>query len=179
MVLDDGNIICVNKHVLCKNSPVFEAMFRGNFIESTQSSVNLPHISRECIEQLMYFDFSNINLDTALELLNAMDRFLINGRENLIQLIIKTFLNPKTILTIYIGAMNCDTLRQNAIQYLFTFNNENNLRGDVLNELLQSPHKSLVVEDILMLMREKFNDPSFKRLVNYNKWYIYPTNRMV
>ena len=154
-------------------------MLRGNFRESTQSSINLPHISRECIEQLMYFDFSNLNLDTALELLNAMDRFLINGQENLIHLIIKTYLNPKTIFTIYTGAMNCDTLRKNAIKYLFTFNNENNLRGDVLNELLQSPHKSLVLKDILMLMNEKFDDPSLKRFINFNKWYIYPTNRKV
>lgn len=50
--LDDGSTVSANKESLSHSCPVFEAMFRGGFKESLQSSVRLADISADCLSHL-------------------------------------------------------------------------------------------------------------------------------
>ncbi|BES95828.1 BTB/POZ domain [Nesidiocoris tenuis] len=81
--LDDGSIVLANKESLSHGSPMFEAMFRGGFVESKQSTVQITDISSSCLTHLtrVIDEYCECALPkdhkTLMEMVIASDRFLL------------------------------------------------------------------------------------------------------
>jgi hypothetical protein len=169
--LDDGNSVQVSKKHLSLLSPVFDAMFRGNFKESYENCVPLPGISHYCLTNLLRIKsgcvpshFPGMDLKKALELVTVLDRFMVAGCEQLIEMIVHRFLSHNTAVDIYIWCMEAGsvshfrTLRSMAVRYLLTSHTEPNRKTDKLFEdFLQCPYKKQVLTDITDIFQERLN----------------------
>ncbi|GMR44113.1 hypothetical protein PMAYCL1PPCAC_14308, partial [Pristionchus mayeri] len=76
----DGEKVYVSKQILAVHSPVFNAMFYGDFVEKDKKEIELKDIDRkEFIEMLkfIYPSYTKINDANAKSLLKLADRFQI------------------------------------------------------------------------------------------------------
>jgi hypothetical protein len=179
--LDDGNSVQVSKTQLSLLSPVFDAMFRGDFKERCEGCVPLPGISHYCLTNLVRMEpgcvpshIPGIDLSKALELIAVLDRFLVEGSEQLIEMIVRRFLSHNTAVDIYIRCIEAGdvshfcTLRYDAVRYMLTSKSEPNKKTEKLFEdFLQCPYKKQVLTDITDIFQERLNH--FRRRTHHDK----------
>lgn len=172
LLLDDGNSVQVSKMHLSSQSPVFEAMFRGDFKESSEDYVPLPGISHYCLINLLHIVklgyvpsyIPNIDLGTSLELVAVLDRFLIPGSEQLTEMIVTKFLSHSTAVKIYSRCMEAGdishfhTLRYDTVRYMLTSDVAHRKTEKMFHGLLRSPYKKQVLADITDILQDRLNN---------------------
>lgn len=169
-LLDNGETVMANKAFLSENSPVFEAMLRGNFMESAQKYISLTGISADTFIHLMFIMklgyiplyLPSIDLLSSLELLLMLDRFLIPGCEDLTVVIIQQFLQPETACDMYSSANEYSDLlkvfhdiRVKTIEFLLAADMNIVKRKEIFSSLLNASCSSQVQEDIFCLLLKK------------------------
>ncbi|XP_021941760.1 armadillo repeat-containing protein 5 [Zootermopsis nevadensis] len=171
LLLDDGTTIQVSKMQLCLRSPVFEAMFRGDFRESNEECVPLPGISRHCLLGLLRIlklggvpsGVPDIDLTTSLELVAVLDRFLIPGSERLTDMIVGKFMSHRTAVDIYIRCMEAGdvshfhSLRYDTVRFVLTSDAAPSKTEKIFEDLLQCPYRKQVLTDITDILQERLN----------------------
>jgi hypothetical protein len=169
--LDDGNSVQVSKNHLSLLSPVFEAMFRGDFKESREDCVALPGISHSCLLNFLQMKsgyvpshIPGIDVSKSLELIAMLDRFLVTGSEQVVEMIVHKFLSDSTVLDIYNRCVEAGslshfhTLRFDTVRYILTSNSEPNKKTEKLFEdFLRCPYKKQVLTDITDIFQERLN----------------------
>lgn len=172
LLLDDGSSVQVSKMHLSSQSPMFEAMFRGDFKESTEDYVPLPGISHYCLINLLHIVklgyvpsyIPNIDLGTSLELISVLDRFLVPGSEQLAEMIVAKFLSHSTAVKIYSSCMEAGdvshfhSLRYDTVRYVLTSNVEHRKTEKMFQGLLHSPYKKQVLADITDILHDRLNN---------------------
>lgn len=171
LVLDDGSSVQVSKMHLSSQSPMFEAMFRGDFKESNEDYVPLPGISHYCLINLLRIMklghvpsyIPGIDLGTSLELVAVLDRFLVPGCEQLTHMIVTRFLSHSTAVKIYFGCMEAGdvshfhTLRLNTVRYVLTSSVTHRKTENMFQGLLCSPYRKQVLADITDILQDRLN----------------------
>lgn len=161
---------------LSLQSPMFEAMFGGNFRESSEDYVRLPGISRYCLIILLRTlklgcvpsCVLDIDLSTSLELVAVLDRFLIPGSEQITEMIVGKFLSHSTAADIYIRCMEVGdvshfhTLRYDTVRFVLTSDASPSKTGKVFRDLLQCPYRKQVLTDITDILQERLNHIPWK-----------------
>jgi hypothetical protein len=178
--LDDGNSLQVSKKRLSLLSPVFEAMFRGDFKESQEDCVPLPGISHYCLINLLRMKsgyvpshIPGIDLSNSLELIAVLDRFLITGSEQVTEMIVRKFLSHSTAVDIYVRCVEAGsvshflTLRYDTVRYMLTSNAEPSKTEKLFEDFLQCPYKKQVLTDITDIFQERLNH--FRRRTRHDK----------
>lgn len=169
--LDDGSSVQVSKKHLSLLSPVFEAMFRGDFKESHEDCVPLPGISHYCLINLLRMKSTyvlshmpGIDLSKSLDLIAVLDRFLVTGSEQVIEMIVREFLSHSTAVDIYVRCVEAGsvshfhTLRYDTVRYMLTSNSEPNKNTEKLFEdFLQCAYKKELLRDITNIFEERLN----------------------
>lgn len=169
--LDDGNSVQVSKKHLSLLSPVFEAMFRGDFKESHEDRVPLPGISHYCLINLLRMKsgyvpsyIPGIDLSKSLELIAVLDRFLVTGSEQVIEMIVCEFLSHSTAVDIYVRCVEAGSvshfhkLRYDTVRYVLTSNSEPTKKTEKLFEdFLRCPYKKQLLTDITDIFQERLN----------------------
>ena len=172
LLLDDGSSVQVSKMHLSSQSPVFEAMFRGDFKESIEDNVPLPGISHYCLINLLRIVklgyvpsyIPHIDLGTSLELVAVLDRFLIPGSEQLTEMIVTKFLSHSTAVKIYSSCMEAGdisyfrTLRCDTVRYMLTSFVAPRKIEKMFQGLLSSPYKKQVLADIMDILQDSLNN---------------------
>ena len=172
LLLDDGSSVQVSKMHLSSQSPVFEAMFRGDFKESIEDNVPLPGISHYCLINLLRIvklgyvpsNIPHIDLGTSLELVAVLDRFLIPGSEQLTEMIVAKFLSHSTAVKIYSSCMEAGdisyfrTLRCDTVRYMLTSFVAPRKIEKMFQGLLSSPYKKQVLADIMDILQDSLNN---------------------
>jgi len=150
---------------------MFEAMFRGDFKESSEDYVPLPGVSHYClinlfrIMKLGYVPscIADIDLNTSLDLVAVLDRFLISGSEQLTEMIVGKFLSYRTAVDIYTRCMEAGdvshfhTLRYDTVRFILTSNAARDKTEKILQDLLQSPYRKQILTDITDILQERLN----------------------
>jgi hypothetical protein len=169
--LDDGNSVQVSKKHLSLLSPVFDAMFRGDFRDAHKDSVQLREISHWCLTSLVHMTtgcslshIPGIDLSKSLQLISVLDRLLVAGGEDLIDMIVQDFLSHNTAVDIYIRCMETDsvphfhTLRYATVRYMLTSYSESSKKTEkLIEDFLHCPYKKQVLTDITDIFQERLN----------------------
>jgi hypothetical protein len=152
-------------------SPVFEAMFGGNFRESDEGSMPLPVISHYCLITLLRMksgyvpsQFPGIDLSKSLELMTVLDRFFVTGSEQVVEMIVREFLSHSTAVDIYVTCLeggdvpHFHTLRYDTVRYMLTSSSDLNKKTDkLLEDFLRYPYKEELLTDITDIFQERLN----------------------
>ncbi|XP_069694987.1 armadillo repeat-containing protein 5 [Periplaneta americana] len=171
LLLDDGNSVQISRNYLSSQSPVFEAMFRGGFKESSEDRISLPGISHSCLINLLRvmklghvpLSFPDIDLSTSLELAAVLDRFLMPGSEQVTDMIVNRFLSTSTATEIYNRCVEAGdvshfhNLRYNTVRFLLTSNACSGRIDEMFKEFLQSSHKKQLLTDITDILQERLS----------------------
>ncbi|XP_067005587.2 armadillo repeat-containing protein 5 [Anabrus simplex] len=174
LILDDGSKVSTNKNLLCLCSPVFDAMLQGSFMESSQQSVRLQHVSYSCVVHLLYIMrlgrvphcLPGLNLSTAMELLVTLDKFLVPGCDQLAELIIRQFLKPKTVSCMYQhmsemgNLIYCNYIRTRTVEFILAAEITSKDRLNIFNELTETVYPHQALEDVFHLLQEKLLSPN-------------------
>jgi hypothetical protein len=130
---------------------MFEAMFRGDFKQSSEDHVPLPGISHYRLINLPHIMklgqvpscIPDIDLGTSLELA-ALGRFLIPGSEQLTDMIVTRFLSHSTAVKIYGRRMEAGdvshfhTLHHDTVRHVLTSNVAHRKTEMMFQDLLRS-----------------------------------------
>lgn len=129
LCLDDGTTFSVNKDLLIQASPVFLAMFNGNFIEAGQQKVHLPNVSNTAVSLLLdqIFMLSQItdidsnatsndvqyDLGVIFELFSMADRFLLEEvYERTLNTVVTKYICPQSAPLIYAESVKLMSLQK-------------------------------------------------------------------
>eukprot|EP00160_Parvularia_atlantis_P004058 Unigene13405_Nuclearia_a/m.40632 Unigene13405_Nuclearia_a/g.40632 ORF Unigene13405_Nuclearia_a/g.40632 Unigene13405_Nuclearia_a/m.40632 type:complete len:426 (+) Unigene13405_Nuclearia_a:1-1278(+) len=80
---DDGVRIPAHRIILCAQSPVFDAMLRGRFVEATKSEIELPNTNARLIGLLLEYcytgrcSYSRDDLATGIDMLRLAEQYLL------------------------------------------------------------------------------------------------------
>jgi hypothetical protein len=105
-----------------------------------------------------------IDLNTSLELITVLDKFLVTGSEQVVEMIVCEFLSDSTAVEIYVRCMEIGdvsrfrTLRYATVRYMLTSNSEPNKKTEKLFEdFLRCPYKKQLLTDITDIFQERLN----------------------
>nr|CAD7590343.1 unnamed protein product [Timema genevievae] len=159
--LDDGGEVPAKRSMLVNFSPVFEAMFKGGFKESTQTVVTLSDMSTPCLKLLLQLAASQpisslpeMDLLLSLELIQALDQFLVPGGWSLARRITTLLLDPYSAGSIYrqcVGHIVAPlvALKQAALHYALVATMTTNQRRILFDELRACPGALGEVRELL------------------------------
>lgn len=85
-IVDTGEQLKVNKDLISKASPVFEAMLGGSFVESGQNTVKISKTSAKALELLVHYlygcrfcpAFEELPVGALMELASLADKYLLD-----------------------------------------------------------------------------------------------------
>uniref|UniRef100_A0A1B6E3H4 BTB domain-containing protein n=1 Tax=Clastoptera arizonana TaxID=38151 RepID=A0A1B6E3H4_9HEMI len=178
-LLDDGSTVSANKTSLCNLSPYFEAMFRGGFKESEQTSIRLCDISAECLTSFLRIADTYCecilpkDVNTLLELVVATDRFLVSDMAAKILSIIMNYnLNYKTAHIIFNWAvengfkLDCTAdVAINVIKFILYAEMCPKKRVEGMSLVLESKYSTVFVNDMVELLEAELSRRPFNRPV--------------
>nr|CAD7427753.1 unnamed protein product [Timema monikensis] len=174
--LDDGGEVPAKRSMLINFSPVFEAMFKGGFKESTQTMVTLSgtelqpaiismakdvDISTPCLKLLLHLaarqpisSLPEMDLLLSLELIQALDQFLVPGGWSLARRITTLLLDPYSAGSLYrqcVGHIVAPlvALKQAALHYALVATMTTNQRSILFDELRACPGALGEVRELL------------------------------
>nr|CAD7446918.1 unnamed protein product [Timema bartmani] len=187
--LDDGGEVPAKRSMLVNFSPVFEAMFKGGFKESTQTVVTLSgtepqpaitsmakdvgplsqmklwlgmsNMSTPCLKLLLQLaarqpisSLPEMDLLLSLELIQALDQFLVPGGWSLARRITTFLLDPYSAGSIYrqcVGHIVAPlvALKQAALHYALVATMTTNQRRILFDELRACPGALGEVKELL------------------------------
>nr|CAD7457488.1 unnamed protein product [Timema tahoe] len=159
--LDDGGEVPAKRSMLVNFSPVFEAMFKGGFKESTQTVVTLSDMSTPCLKLLLQLaarqpisSLPEMDLLLSLELIQALDQFLVPGGWSLARRITTFLLDPYSAGSIYrqcVGHIVAPlvALKQAALHYALVATMTTNQRRILFDELRACPGALGEVKELL------------------------------
>lgn len=144
---DNGTCASVSKNLLCKNSPVLDAMLNGHFSESGQERVKLSCCSRDALLNLAKLlnnemEIKDVPEEVYLELISLTDRFLIFPLND--ELTANLKITQSTCLSVFLWSRDAGHTKNNAIirkrAYEFLLTSSDNLilamKNDVCREIL-------------------------------------------
>ena len=170
--LDDGSAVKASKSYLSQQSPVFEAMFRGDFKESQEECVPLPGISLDCLVNVFRIlkhggvpeVLPGITLSLSLDLVAMLDRFLIPGSQDVNQMIIRRFLTVGTALDIYVRCIEAGDirhfheLRRQTVKFIIMSGDKTD-NVKLYKDILQNPYKLEVLTDMIDELEGRLKQP--------------------
>lgn len=165
--LDDGSTVSANKESLSHSCPVFEAMFRGGFKESLQSSVRLSDISPDCLSHLTRVlpEYCSCalpkDLPVLLEMISVSDRFLLPDLTKKVVTVVRdSALSYLTACHIYDWGLTVgqqyevsSKLAENTVKFLFTSEMLESQRIFAVSRILESENREKFLEDITTLIK--------------------------
>ncbi|CAH1403126.1 unnamed protein product [Nezara viridula] len=178
--LDDGSTVSANKESLSHSCPVFEAMFRGGFKESLQSSVRLSDISADCLSHLtkVLHEYCSCalpkDLSVLLEMISVSDRFLLPDLTvKVLSVVRDNALSHATANQIYDWGLNIGqqfevsaNLSEDVVKYMFTGDMLPSQRVSAVSRILESDNKDRFLEDLRLLIKSG--------IVAYTKTHRFP-----
>uniref|UniRef100_T1HN09 BTB domain-containing protein n=1 Tax=Rhodnius prolixus TaxID=13249 RepID=T1HN09_RHOPR len=183
-VTDDGFRVGANRQSLEHSCPVFEAMFRGGFMESNLSQVHLSEITADCLQYLTRLTTSGEfcscllpnDINTLLEMVHQTDRFLLpNLTKRVLYHVMNNRLSPDTSPQIYRWGMatgrhlpSAAHVPRDVVKYLLSaIDISATSRTAAVGEIVLSEQKDAFLNEITQVVKEN--------LATYSKNYrSYP-----
>lgn len=111
--------------ILCLRCPYFHAMLTGEMMESRLSEVVLPDVRHQIFLSLLeyvYTDTLDIQLDVAMELFQAADRFGIERLKRMCENLMLTSISNENAASLLYAAdlHNAKNLRERSLVYILT-----------------------------------------------------------
>ncbi|XP_014254390.1 uncharacterized protein LOC106669427 [Cimex lectularius] len=180
--LDDGSRVMANKESLSHSCPVFEAMFRGGFVESKQSTVHITDMSMDCLSHLtrVINEYCSCvlpkDLSTLLEMITATDRFLLPDlTSKILSVVMNSTLSHSTCSAIYdwsvtigqqlsIGA----NIPCQVIKYLFVADMPSSCRVNATRLILEGNCAQKFTQDLTDIIKTRLQHyTKNQRFINY------------
>lgn len=173
MILDDGQIIGVNKNIMCESSGVFGAMLSGQFAESSQKQVKLQETGFEALKCLVHYlygcrwcsSISNMPPKVLLELTSLTDKYLLSDFNQSVSCeIVKRCMKLDQVVDIYEASLQHEYLVKGtneslnvcAIAYILVGDDiKHETRAQVFDQLVKSKMSSDFIDDVSRTIREK------------------------
>ena len=173
IVVDDGQILDVNRSVLVNASGVFDAMLSGQFIESNLSEVRIKCTSFRSLQSLVHHLYGcnwcptmmNASPQVLLELTSLTDKYLLTEfNQSVFHEIVRRCGRMDQVVDIYqesllkeylVPGAEEKQLNVCAILQLLVGQMELKERGQVFRQLLTSKLSADFLEDVKQCVREK------------------------
>ncbi|KAK9504327.1 hypothetical protein O3M35_010687 [Rhynocoris fuscipes] len=172
-VTDDGFRVGANKQSLEHACPVFEAMFRGGFMESNLSQVHLSEITADCLQYLIRLTTSGEfcscllpnDINTLLEMVHQTDRFCLPDlTKKVLHHIMNNRLSADTSPHIYHWGIAtgrhlpiASNVPRDVVKYLLSALDISAISRQIaVHEIIKSEQKDEFFNEIIQVVKEGF-----------------------